>query len=185
VEKMTKIIVGILLCLLFLQISISVKGNIHNDDSVFSRPVSQIDWWPMYHHDLQNTGYSTSKAPGTNRTLWVSSMNDRILSSPALLNGRVYVGSDDCGVYCLNAENGHQVWNVTAGTTVFFSAVVDKKVFFGNGDGGIYCIDALQGTFLWRYETAGHSILSSPAIANGKLYIGSTDGNLYCFGEDE
>jgi outer membrane protein assembly factor BamB len=116
-------------------------------------------------------------------------------NAPVVAYDRVYVGSyvvemvppytHHGKLYCFNAENGNQIWNITAGTTVFFSAVADKKVFFGNGDGDIYCFDALQGTFLWRYPTAGHYILSSPAIADGKLYVGSTDGNLYCFGGDE
>ncbi|MGD0160313.1 MAG: hypothetical protein ABSB89_08445 [Candidatus Bathyarchaeia archaeon] len=29
-----------------------------------------IDWWPMFHHDLNHTGYSNSKAPKMYQTLW-------------------------------------------------------------------------------------------------------------------
>ena len=36
-------------------------------------------------------------------------------SSPAVADGRVYVGSDDGRVYCLDASTGAQVWNYTTG----------------------------------------------------------------------
>jgi len=28
-----------------------------------------VDWWPMFRHDLNHMGYSTSTAPNTNNTI--------------------------------------------------------------------------------------------------------------------
>ena len=50
------------------------------------------DYWPMFHHDLQHSGYSTSAAPKTNNTIWSYSTNGNVYSSPAVANGKVYVG---------------------------------------------------------------------------------------------
>jgi len=55
-----------------------------------------IDWWPMFPHDLNHTGYSTSKAPKTNPKLWSYATGNYVhFSSPAVADGRVYVGSWD------------------------------------------------------------------------------------------
>ena len=42
------------------------------------------DNWPMYHHDVALSGYSTSTAPDTNDTLWILDTGSEIRSSPVL-----------------------------------------------------------------------------------------------------
>ena len=66
-----------------------------NDNSDFS-----VDWWPMFHHDLCHTGFSTSSAPETNRVKWTYTTGDWVESSPAISNGKVYIGSGDGKIYC-------------------------------------------------------------------------------------
>jgi len=58
-----------------------------------------IDWWPMFHHDLTHSGYSTSTAPTTNQTLWNYTTGNVVYSSPAVADGVVFVGSFDHKVY--------------------------------------------------------------------------------------
>ena len=73
--------------------------------------------WPMFNHDLAHTGYSTSTVPMTNQTLWTFTTGGAVESSPAVVNGIVYVGSDDGCVYALNAANGALIWNSFYGWT--------------------------------------------------------------------
>jgi len=62
-----------------------------------------------------------------------------VVSSPAFADGKVYVGSNDFRVYCLDALTGLQVWNYTTGGYVRSSpAIVDGVVFVGSHDGFIY-----------------------------------------------
>jgi len=139
-----------------------------------------IDWWPMFHHDLSHTGYSTSTAPNTNNTIWNYPTDDNVYSSPAVVDGKVYVGSDDRKVYCLNASTGAHIWNYTTGSFVRSSpAVDDGKVYVGSYDNKTYCLDATTGAHIWNYPT-GHFVWSSPAVADGKVYVGSHDGKVYC-----
>ena len=42
----------------------------------------------------------------------------RVSSSPAVADGKVYVGSYDSKVYCLNAATGAHIWNYTTGDCV-------------------------------------------------------------------
>jgi len=143
-----------------------------------------VDSWPMFRHDLNHTGYSTSNAPTTNHTLWTYTisdhMGDYVEPSPAVVDGKVYVGSDDRNVYCLDASTGAKLWNYTTGNWVISSpAAADGKVYIGSHDGNIYCLNASTGAKLWNY-TAGNWVYSSPAIDGGKVYVGSRDYSVYC-----
>ncbi len=64
--------------------------------------------------------------------MWNYTTGNWVESSPAVVAGKVFVGSDDGRVYCLDAVTGAQVWNYTTGNYVFSSpAVADGKVLRG------------------------------------------------------
>ena len=46
---------------------------------------------------------------------WSYATGNRVQSSPAVVNGVVYVGSDDHNVYALNASTGAKLWSYTTG----------------------------------------------------------------------
>jgi outer membrane protein assembly factor BamB len=139
-----------------------------------------VDWWPMFHHDLNHTGYSTSTAPKTNNIAWNYTTGYVVDSSPAVADGVVYIGSQDYNVYCLNASTGAHIWNYTTGYPVESSpAVADGMVYVGSQDHNIYCLNASTGTQIWNYTTGG-LVDSSPAVAAGMVYIGSDDFRVYC-----
>jgi hypothetical protein len=142
-----------------------------------------VDWWPMFHHDPNHTGYSTSTGPTTNNTLWNYTAGLEVRSSPAVVGGFVYVGSWDDNVYCLNAATGTKVWSYKTGRDVVVSpAVAGGLVYVGSNDDNVYCLNAATGTKVWSYKTGGPVEYSSPAVVNGVVYVGSLDGNIYAFG---
>ena len=156
----------------------SAKANVSSRGETVQ--AADTDWWPMFHHDLNHTGTSTSTAPSTNNTLWNYTTGGGVDSSPAVADGRVYVGSWDGNVYCLNATTGAYLWSYTTGNWVVSSpAVADGKVYVGSGDGNVYCLNATTGAFIWNYTT-GSNVESSPAVSDGKVYVGSLDYNVYC-----
>lgn len=100
-------------------------------------------------------------------------------SSPAVVNGVMYVGSSDYYVYALNASTGTLLWRYQTGLYVFSSpTVVNGVVYIGSEDWYVYALDASAGTLLWRYLT-GSAVESSPAVVNGVLYVGSNDDYVY------
>jgi outer membrane protein assembly factor BamB/PKD repeat protein len=143
---------------------------------------ASVDWWPMFHHDLRHTGYSTSKAPNTNQTLWTYTTGGAVaFSSPAVVDGKAFIGSDDSKVYALDASTGAFLWSYTTGGGVSSSpAVADGKVYVGSGplDKSVYALDANTGALVWKYTTGG-AVDSSPAVADGKVFVGSSDKYLY------
>jgi parallel beta-helix repeat protein len=138
-----------------------------------SMPTSTRYSWPMFHHDLKHTGYTESPAPNTNNTLWNYTTGNYVVSSPAVVNGKVYVGSWDGNVYCLDALAGACIWNYTTGGMVGSSpAVVNERLYIGSYDFKVYCLDASTGAQIWNYTTSD-SRISSPAVVNGRVYVGS------------
>ncbi|MBU4202017.1 MAG: PQQ-binding-like beta-propeller repeat protein [Candidatus Altiarchaeota archaeon] len=73
-------------------------------------PMVSASNWPMFHHDLKNTGYTTDIAPKTNQTLWTYTTDGAVQSSPAVADGMVFIGSNgekfDGIVPCSDNRNG-------------------------------------------------------------------------------
>jgi eukaryotic-like serine/threonine-protein kinase len=101
-------------------------------------------------------------------------------TSPAVVDGVVYVGALDHNVYALNAANGNKLWNYTTGARLASGpTVVNGVVYIGSEDCNFYALDATKGAKLWNFSTYGYPVSSSPAVVNGAVYVGSNDGNVY------
>jgi len=99
--------------------------------------------WPMFRHDLQHTGYSTSRSPLISNLLWEYPTGRNVYSSPAVVNGKVFIGSNDHNVYCLDESSGSLIWSyLTQGAVKSSPAVVNGKVFVGSFDHNVYCLRA-------------------------------------------
>jgi outer membrane protein assembly factor BamB len=140
-----------------------------------------IDWWSMFRHDPQHSGYSTSDAPNTNNVLWSYTTSEVVYSSPAVVDSKLYIGSRNGVMYCLNASTGGLIWIYQTGFPGCFSspAVSEGKIYITSYNGNVYCLDANTGDYIWNYTT-GSAVYSSPAVADSRLYIGSFDNNVYC-----
>ena len=110
---------------------------------------------------------------------WAYTTGNYVESSPAVVGGIVYVGSDDGKVYALDAATGHLRWTYTTGGGVASSpAVVGGTVYVGSEDHKVYALDAATGHLRWTYTT-GDRVDSSPAVVGGTVYVGSHDGKVY------
>ena len=119
-----------------------------------------VDWWPMFRHDLNHTGTSTSTGPTTNNTLWTYPTGGYVYSSPAVVGGLVYMGSYTYpyysgNVYCLNAASGAFVWSYSAGDSFSSPTIAGGLVYVGSTDGYFYCLNATNGSLVWSYTTGG------------------------------
>ncbi len=120
----------------------------------------------------------------TGKEYWNYTFRDSIgvgWSSPAVVNGIVYVGSADHNIYAL--AHGDKLWNYTTGGKITSSpAVVNGVVFVGSNDWNYYAINSATGVKLWSYiignNTNGCTSGSSPAVANGVVYITAGNGDL-------
>ena len=126
--------------------------------------------------------------------LWNYTTSNGVWSSPAVVNGVVYVGSEDVfytgapygagpqygyagNFYALNAANGHKLWNISIPVGTSTPAVEGGVVYVGSYDQNVYALNATNGSKLWSYVT-GDLVSSSPAVAKGIVYVGLSDGDL-------
>jgi parallel beta-helix repeat protein len=177
-------------------LAVDLAGNIHvawEDDTDYAGFGSDADIfykyvrvhstqypWPMFRHNPRHTGYTESPAPNTNQTQWTYTTGDGVWSSPAVVDGMVFVGSNDGNVYALDQHTGAHIWNYTTGDAVMASpAVAGGKVYVGSNDSKVYALDQYTGAHVWNYTT-GDWITSSPTVTYGKVFVGSFDGKVYC-----
>jgi eukaryotic-like serine/threonine-protein kinase len=140
---------------------------------------------------FQTGGERRFTAPGIHGILPKTEMMpdpfDVFVSSPALANGKVFVGSGDYNVYALDARTGVLQWKFTTGNVVHASpAVAEGIVYIGSWDRYLYALDAETGKMIWRFETGDDKVIynqvgiaSSAAVANGAVYFGCRDGHFY------
>ena len=146
--------------------------------------------WPMLQHDPHHTGYTDEKVSDDLELIWSFSLKSG--GQPTVANGRVFVGSGDHKIYCLDENTGDLIWSYETGNKVPSTpAVADEKIFIGSGDGKIYCLDENNGNLIWSYKMGegggmGYSMDSSPVVADGKVFVGNAtfyrDGKdkIYC-----
>ena len=109
----------------------------------------------------------------TGRTLWSFFTGAPIRLAPTVTNGRVYFGSDDGYVYCLQADSGEPVWQFRAGPDEDWLLargkmisrwpvrsgvlVQDGVAYFGAGifpheDVQLYAVNAADGAVIWKQD---------------------------------
>ena len=179
-----EIIVCMILVVFGASVIPSISGEFKNESiSIFQRGYSSsdADWWPMFQHDAQHSGYTSSEGPETNEVLWMRSLsNNPYINSPIVYNDMVYIGARYSEwMNCFDFESGERYWYYDAESNIGSTpAVQDEKLVFGTLNGMIHCLNATTSEKIWENTTIG-AIVASPTIYDGNLYIGSTSG-IYC-----
>ena len=142
--------------------------------------------WPIFRGDPGLTGLAAGELPDAIKLYWRARTGAAVKSSAAIVAGKVFVGSDDGHVDCLDLLSGRKLWSFKTGEEVEASpTVLDGVVYVGSADGWLYALDAATGGMKWKYET-GDRILGAANWAPGpagqakRIFVGSYDGSLHC-----
>ncbi|UCH71564.1 MAG: PQQ-binding-like beta-propeller repeat protein [Thermoplasmatales archaeon] len=188
------LVFGIILLMLFSSyVGFSKPVDIKEEPITIQSMNTDIDWWSMFHHDLQSTGFTTSSAPSTNKILWAvgnweHEWDSPQRCSPVIVNDTVYIGACDPS-YPLD-----QTVNKNFNTISRKNSPYVNRFWRNNRlspllwyETYVYAFDANTGNEKWRtYLPEQHFIGGSPAITNERLYITSNynvfglEGNLFC-----
>jgi len=160
--------------------------------------------WPQWGRNPQYTSYvNVPSSSSPHRTEWTVKAGDRVVGSPAVGLGRVWFGSDDGYMRCVNASTGESIWeflvppgsdyceSTTAANfcehglcpcnKVRSDPAIDESgsVYFGSYDRNIYKVD-INGRQQWKVSTGG-AVYGPVTLdkASHTLYVGSFDSNLY------
>ena len=136
--------------------------------------------WPMYQRDPAHTGFVGAVGVTLRGELrWRFETQAPIRSSPAVVDGRVYLGTGDRRVVALDAGSGELLWERGVSGPVDSSpAMAGGLVFVGLRDGRVLALNEDNGKLRWQFATQG-PVYSSPAVHLGELYVASSDGRLY------
>jgi outer membrane protein assembly factor BamB/chitodextrinase len=173
----------------------TISFQVQDDNWTWSDPVTDTltvipsSEWPMYRHDQFHSGQSVGQEIPTNIIKWskdVTGLDESdVTSSPIIVGDRIYIGTRDAFMHCLDLTTGEELWWFRAGQAIDSSpAFVDGYIIFGSDDRRVYMLDADpsdgidEGLLdpqqpydrIWEFETNG-PVWSSPTVVNGVAYV--------------
>ena len=106
-------------------------------------------------------------------------------ASSAVINDRLFVGSNSGKMYSVNLTNGEIVWTFESKSELVAEPLLNEGIlYFVSGSQSLYALDASNGKQLWihnRQDTTNTITVrggSKPSISNGIIYAGFSDGAL-------
>jgi len=142
----------------------------------------------MFGGNQQHTGVYSSVGKATpQKERWRFKTGNVNRSSPAVMGGTVYVGSQTGILYAIEAASGNLRWEFRAPREITSSPAVAGGLVYINSDSGFFAVEADSGHQAWQMKT-GEPVAfdhrwdyfqSSPVYADGAVYFGSADGFIY------
>jgi polyvinyl alcohol dehydrogenase (cytochrome) len=101
-------------------------------------------------------------------------------AQPAVIGGRIFIGSANHRVYSLDAASGCTYWIFRADFPVRTGISLGKlangwSIYFGDQHANAYAVDANTGKLVWKTRLDNHpsaQITGTPTLAGDTLYIG-------------
>ncbi|MHB8565946.1 MAG: outer membrane protein assembly factor BamB family protein [Nitrososphaerales archaeon] len=131
--------------------------------------------WPTYHGDLSRDGASTSGTFHNASLSWQSvTLDGAMYAEPLILNGSVFVATEDDSVYSLNDTTGSILWRTNLGQPVPLSSLPCGDIN-PLGITGTPAIDVQAGViFVAAFIEPGTHILFALRVSDGALLWNST-----------
>ena len=151
-----------------------------------AEPAVRLADWPLFRGDTGMLGVASGSLGEKLRPLWKFKTAGMVTSSAVVADGRVFIGSGDANVYCLDALTGEKVWSFAAGDSVEAPpTVLAGAVYIGSSDTFLHALEARTGKSLWKVETDEKVLGAANAFRDAntgalRIVFGSYDYNLYC-----
>ena len=146
-------------------------------ESVIKTPETS---WSMFMGDISYLGRSPDrKLKPPLELLWKFKTGGAVISSPIVVDGTVYVGSEDHRLYALNSKEWGSKWEFYAGERIIASPTFsDGYIYFSSRNNKVYALNALTGEKKWEFQADGW--INSPVVAyRQKIYLGCYDNKIY------
>jgi outer membrane protein assembly factor BamB len=130
--------------------------------------------WSGWGADISNTRFQSEKAAGIAKAdvpklklKWAFGfpLGISAYSPPAIVSGRIFVGTDIGWVYSLDAKSGCIYWGLETGITVRPAISIGPvtgqgntkyAIYFGDAKANVYGVDAQTGKLLWKRPVGTH-----------------------------
>lgn len=184
----------------------NVVGDLRFIDIIFPWLRSK-NWW-MHQHDVRHTGQASggsnidASTVGGMRQQSAVPVDGPIITKPAIVNGKVYIGSGNTGggggtLYRIDLATGTIENSFPTTGTAFYPwrgigaspTVLGNRVYFSTVYGKIYCIDATTFAQIWMTDLKVADQLqnqpinnpngdswSGPLVVNNRVYVSGGEG---------
>lgn len=178
-----------------LENKLEVDPEIELNDVELPPPYENKDW-PQPGGTPDNAMYHLA-APGKLDKAWSVSAGSgsgsvaRLVASPVVAEGKVFVLDAEAGVSAFEAESGARLWTEdltpededsekARGGGVAYD---NGKLFVATGFGQVHALDAASGKVLWTTE-GGIPFRASPTVNGGRVFAVTSDNQLLCLAEE-
>ncbi len=177
--------------LVLLSLSLMAFPLVHNQSSAStpqsygSGPLGSTDYpWTMFRNNALRTGVTAASGPMTGSLMWSLPTTTLTSSSPAIVDGTVFIASYDGNVYAIDEYAGVQKWLFSTGQFILASPAVSNGLVyittacptsggqpFSCTGGSVYALDEATGSVVWQ-KLEPVPISSSPLVADGRVFYG-------------
>lgn len=158
------------------------------DGASASSGETRAESWTSFRNGPQQLGIAHTTLPETLELLWEHDAPDGVPGTPAIADGRVYVGILHGELLCLDLTSGELVWSyrsIESDDPEEFApgfqapvTVTADLVISGDEDGTLHAVDRATGTKRWTFPTAGE-VVGGATIVGETVMFGSHGGKLY------
>lgn len=170
-------------------VSLSAPGGAAEKASDGSAKSTPATSWSSFRNGFDLLGIAQSALPEKLTLQWKFEAGEMVVSTAAIVDGRVYVASLNGQLFCLNLQDGKPIWSYRSITdpdpkafAPGFKAsptVTADSIYIGDEDGVFHAIERATGKQRWTTKT-GAEIVSSATCYQDKVLFGSHDNVLYC-----
>ena len=146
--------------------------------------------WPQFMHDSQHTGDAVDQQLSMPLGLVAQvRLDDAVLTSPAIVAGKVFVVDQMGTAYCIDPDAGRIEWksaperDAAMGGNTCSPCVGQGRIIYGTTAGNLHILDAGTGRQI-RSIPFGQPILGAVTLANESVYLQTLDAVVHCLDLD-
>ena len=146
--------------------------------------------WPQFMRSALHSGDAADEVLKLPLALSVCvPLDDAVTTSPAVVEGRVYVADQMGTAYCIDPKANRIVWKTSPegprarGGNTSSVCVARGRVYYGTTAGQFHVLDAERGKVIKSVDV-GWPIMGSVTWANDSIYFQSLDAVVHCLDAD-
>jgi hypothetical protein len=129
------------------------------------------DDWPSERATDSRAAFTIESVYPPLSPAWSVALPGRSLSTPVAAAGRVYTGTDEGRVVCLDAADGRMLWIFTAEGPVEAAPAFDgDAVYVASLAGGLHALRSGTGELLWSVSTGG-ATETAPLVLRDRVVV--------------
>jgi len=131
-----------------------------------------------YADGTSDTGWLYALDAATGEVDWHRELGTEVVSTPAVGERNLFVGSSDGYLYALDRSSGEQRWRYRTREWIWASPTLAfGTVYVADWDAEVHAVDAATGEQEWSYSSFGSYISGSTAVDEEAVYFGHTPAN--------